>query len=135
MFFFQFFFNKMTDKIKIPPIVFKIIWPILYILLLLFIIFTYRQPRTKIRTILIYSFWIGILLNILWIILYWKLENKLFAFIDLILMVLISFYILYLSFPDKSSNKKSIFNFFIYLLYTSWISFALFLTIYNKNYK
>lgn len=124
----------MTDKIKIPPIIFKIVWPILYILLLLFIIFTYRQPPTKLRTIIIYCFWIGILLNILWIILYWKLENKLFALIDLILMVLISFYILYLSFPDKSSNKKSIFNFFIYLLYTSWISFALFLTIYNKNY-
>ena len=124
----------MTNKIEIPPIVFKIIWPVLYILLILFIILTYRLPRTKIRTIIIYSFWIGILLNILWIILYWKLENKLFAFIDLILMVLISFYILYLSFPDKSSNKKSILNFFIYLIYTSWISFALFLTIYNKNY-
>lgn len=124
----------MTNKIKIPPIVFQIIWPILYILLFVFILFTYRQPRTKIRTILIYSFWIGILLNILWIILYWKLENKLYAFLDLIVMVLLSFYILYLSFPDKSSNKKSIFNFFIYFIYTSWISFALFLTIYNKNY-
>ena len=124
----------MTNKIKIPPITFQIIWPILYILLFIFIILTYRQPRTKIRTKIIYSFWIGILLNILWIILYWNLENKLYAFIDLIVMVFISLYILYLSFPDKSSNKKSIFNFFIYFLYTSWICFALFLTIYNKNY-
>ena len=124
----------MTNKIKIPSITFQIIWPILYILLFVFILLTYRQPRTKIRTKIIYSFWIGILLNILWIILYWNLENKLYAFIDLIVMVFISLYILYLSFPDKSSNKKSIFNFFIYFLYTSWICFALFLTIYNKNY-
>lgn len=122
------------EIITIQPIVFKIVWPILYTLLLLFILFTYTQPKTKTRTIIIWTFWTSIALNILWIFLYWKLKKPFLAILDLIAMIITALYILYLSFPDKSSNKKSIFNFIVFVLYSLWLCFALILTILNKKY-
>lgn len=121
----------MTDKINIPPIVFKIVWPVLYTFLLLFIMNLYKQPSTSIRRNLIVAFWIGILLNISWILFYWKFKQKFLAFIDLILMIGIAIYILTL-YPKKKRNS---FYFYAYLIYTLWIIFALVITIANKNYK
>ena len=119
----------MTQKLKLSPNIFRIVWTILYIYLLFFIIRIYQQPRTKTRTKLIIAFWIMIFFNIMWNVLYWKLKQKILALIDLILMIVVSFYIVKLLYPPKQNVL-----FYGYLIYTLWICFALFLTIFNKNY-
>ena len=119
---------EMKKVIKIPPIVFKIVWPILYTFLLFFVISIYQQSKSKTRTQIIYTFWIGIALNIFWILLYFAFKQKTWAFVDLILMVIVALYTLKLLYPPKS-----VFLFYGFLVYTLWIIFALVLTILNKN--
>lgn len=119
----------MTKKIKLSPIIFRIVWTILYLYLLFFIIRIYQQPRSKNRTKLIVAFWIMIFFNIMWNVLYWKLKQKLLALIDLVLMIVVSLYILILLYPLKKHVL-----FYGYMIYTLWICFALFLTLFNKNY-
>lgn len=118
----------MKKVITIPPIVFKIVWPILYTFLLFFIISIYQQTKSKTQTRIIYTFWIGMALNILWILLYSEFKQKTLAFVDLILMVIVALYTLKLLYPPKS-----FFLFYGFLIYTLWIIFALLLTILNKN--
>ena len=120
--------------INIPPIVFQIVWPILYVSLLLFIIFTYQQFPSKQRTITIYLFWSGIFLNLLWILLFFQYRQIEWSIFVLIVMILIGFSILRINFIDKSSNKRDVTNFIIYTVYTMWLIFALFLlTVNTKN--
>ena len=116
-------------KIKIPPIVFKIIWPILYILLFLSILFLSLEPKTKIRTIQIGLFWSSIFLNLLWIFLYFYLKMELFAFIDLCIMIVVLLFLLYYSIPDKSSSKKMKFIFSVFFIYFLWLCIAFYLSI------
>ena len=120
--------------INIPPIVFQIVWPILYVSLLLFIIFTYQQFPSKQRTITIYLFWSGIFLNLLWILLFFQYRQIEWSIFVLIVMILIGFSILRINCIDKSSNKRDVTNFIIYTVYTMWLIFALFLlTVNTKN--
>ena len=84
-------------KLKIPPLVFKIIWPILYFLLFLSILCLYLEPKTKIRTIQIWLFWFSIFFNLLWIFLYFFLTIEILAFIDLCIMILVLLFLLYYS--------------------------------------
>ena len=121
-------------SINIPPLVFQIVWPVLYVSLVLFILFTYQQFPSKQRTVTIYLFWGGIFLNLLWILLYFGYRQIQWSIFVLILMILIGLFILRINFIDQSSNKREITNFIIYTVYTMWLIFALFLlTVNTKN--
>lgn len=120
-------------KLKIPPIVFKIIWPILYVLLFISIVFLSLEPKTKIRTIQIWLFWSSIFFNLLWIFLYFYLKMEILAFIDLCIMILVLLFLLYYSIPNKSSSKKMKFIFSIFILYFIWLCIAFYLSIVKEK--
>jgi tryptophan-rich sensory protein len=123
------------EIINIPPVVFQIVWPILYVGLLIFIILIGKQNSSDKRTIIQDLFWIGLLLNILWCIVYFYYRKILLSVFILCGMILIGLFILYYTRPTKNFNNKSIiFSFSIYTLYMLWLSFALYLLIVN-NYK
>jgi len=116
-------------KIKFPPIIFKIIWPILYFLLFLSILCLYLEPKTKIRTIQIWFFWFSIFFNVLWIFLYFYLKKEFFAFLDLCIMIIVLLFLLYYSIPNKSSSKKMKFIFSVFLIYFIWLCIAFYLSV------
>lgn len=116
-------------KLEIPPVVFKIIWPILYFLLFLSILCLYLEPKTKTRTIQIWLFWFSIFFNLLWIFLYFYLEKKFLAFLDLCIMIVLLSILLYYSIPNKSSSKKMKFIFSVFILYFIWLCIAFYLSI------
>ena len=116
-------------KLYIPPIVFKIIWPIIYFLLFISIICLYLEPKTKIRTIQIWLFWGSIFFNLLWIFFYFYLKIEILAFIDLCIMILLLLFLLYYSIPDKSSSKKMKFIFSVFFIYFLWLCIAFYLSI------
>jgi tryptophan-rich sensory protein len=116
-------------NLKIPPIVFKIIWPILYFLLFLSILFIYQLPNSKFKSTQIYLFWFSIFFNLLWIFLYFYLELKIIAFIDLCIMIILLIVLLFYSIPSKKSTLKVKFIFLSFLIYFFWLLVAFYLSV------
>jgi tryptophan-rich sensory protein len=111
--------------LSLPSITFKIVWPILYLFLLISIILYTLEPGHS-KKLFIWTcivFWIGIVLNILWTFLWFKLENYTFALADLIVLILLAITTLVL-FYFSTSSFRWIFT-ILYLIYTLWLCFAL----------
>ena len=123
----------MEKKLNIEPIVFRIVWPILYTLLAVYIFMIYYSfTSSDLKTVLIYLFWLSILLNIIWIYVYFRYDMYKTAYGLLIGMILLGIFIVVktLQLPDKKSIRIIISSF--YAIYTLWLCFALFLLTYNE---
>jgi tryptophan-rich sensory protein len=123
------------EIINVPPLAFKIIWPILYTALLFFILLILKEYPSKDRTIIIDLFWIGILLNIIWCIVYFYYQKLVISIIILLSMIIIGGFIIYFCWPTKSSSIKLNICFSIYTIYTLWLVFALTILITNNSHK
>lgn len=115
----------------IPPLVYNIVWPILYSSLIFFIISIHRQKYLYTKSQLTFLFWIGIVLNVSWIVTYFQYDNFLGSLFILTFMILISLVTL-LFIPFHKDWVMAI-NFLIYVLYSGWLIFALVLLITNQN--
>ena len=105
-----------------PSNVFFIAWMIIYFLMSLSIYFAWKEPKNRKhakQNVWIYMF--GLILNLLWPILFFKLQNPMLGFIEivflwaLILITIVYFY--------RDSKKAAI----LYLPYFLWVSFAMIL--------
>lgn len=85
--------NINQSKLTPPPIVFKIVWPILYLLMIISYIL-YIQNSNDISII----FFLQLFLNFLWIVIYFKFHQLLLSFIIILCLIIaiianiISFY-------------------------------------------
>ena len=123
------------NKLSPPPIVFKIVWPILYAFLILFVILLYVFPpeAKEIFVALQLSFWIGILCNFLWSPLYFRFKLKKFCTWLLLFMVGLAVVTLILVIVSDSDAKWV--NFFLFLSYTLWLGFASIISLENLKLK
>ena len=117
----------------IPPLVYNIVWPILYSSLIFFIISIHRQKYLYTKSQLIFLFWLGIALNLSWVVTYFQYDNFLGSLFILTFMILISLVTL-LFIPFQKDWVMAI-NFLIYVLYSGWLIFAMVLLITNQNKK
>ena len=115
----------------IPSITYNIVWPVLYAGLIFFIISIHRQKYLYEKSHLIILFWLGIILNLSWIITYFQYNNYIASVIILTFLILTS--ILTLSFIPFRKDAIMKVNFFIYLLYSGWLVFAMTLLISNES--
>ena len=118
---------------QIPPKVFRIVWPILYIFLGIVVILFYMYPPTNSG---IYQaseifFWVGILLNISWPYLYFHLQFKnLSKFVCYSMLILASATLVLFASGDDPVRWV---YFTLYLIYTAWLLFACFLLEWKQN--
>ena len=112
---------------NVPPIVFKIVWPILYVFLILVICLFYAEPpQDKNLFIMIQVlFWIGILLNICWTPVFFYFKNRHLALFMLVTMIILGFLTLIL-FASSNISYKNIIS-ILYLIYLLWLCFALYI--------
>jgi tryptophan-rich sensory protein len=107
-----------------PPIVFRIVWPILYSLLVVVTILFYVYPSTN-STIMRATevfFWVGIALNLIWPTIFFRLQMKNLATVLSIVLLLLACITLVLFAMGDSSVRWV--NFALYSLYTGWLFFA-----------
>lgn len=114
------------EKIKKSPLnppswVFGIVWTILFTLMGISLYLIYNSQNSKIRTMALILFCIQFIFNILWSYLFFGLQNPLYSFIDIILL-LIS--ILLMGYFFFKINKIAT---FLNLPYFLWVSFASYL--------
>ena len=108
----------LLDKSELnpPSYVFGIVWPILYILMMVSAFLAHK----KIFSIFI----IQLLFNAAWSWLFFRFQMPLIALLDIYLLIAINIYILNLMYKE---NKLA---FFLFIPYVVWISFASYLNLF-----
>jgi len=99
-----------------PSYVFGIVWPILYILIMVSALLAHK----KIFSIFI----IQLFFNAAWSWLFFRFQMPLIALLDIYLLIAINIYILNLMY------KESKLAFFLFIPYVAWISFASYLNLF-----
>ena len=104
------------SKLNPPGYVFGIVWPILYVLMMISAFLAYRR---------IFSiFIIQLFFNAAWSWLFFRFQMPLIALLDIYLLIAINIYILNLMYKE---NKLA---FFLFIPYVIWISFASYLNLF-----
>ena len=108
----------LLDKSELnpPSYVFGIVWPILYILMIVSAFLAHK----KIFSIFI----IQLFFNAAWSWLFFRFQMPLIALLDIYLLIAINIYILNLMYKE---NKVA---FFLFIPYVVWISFASYLNLF-----
>jgi len=108
----------LLDKSELnpPSYVFGIVWPILYILMMVSAFLAHK----KIFSIFI----IQLFFNASWSWIFFRFQMPLIALLDIYLLIAINIYILNLM------NKESKLAFFLFIPYVAWISFASYLNLF-----
>lgn len=104
------------SELNPPSYVFGIVWPILYILMMVSAFLTYK----KIFSIFI----IQLFFNAAWSWLFFRFQMPLIALLDIYLLIAINIYISNLMYKE---NKLA---FFLFIPYVVWISFASYLNLF-----
>ena len=104
------------SKLNPPGYVFGIVWPILYILMMVSAFLTHK----KVFSIFI----IQLFFNAAWSWLFFRFQMPLIALLDIYLLIAINIYILNLMYKE---NKLA---FFLFIPYVVWISFASYLNLF-----
>ena len=110
--------SLLLDKSELnpPSYVFGIVWPILYILMMVSAFLAHK----KIFSIFI----IQLFFNASWSWLFFRFQMPLIALLDIYLLIAINIYILNLM------CKESKLAFFLFIPYVAWISFASYLNLF-----
>ena len=104
------------SELNPPSYVFGIVWPILYILMIVSAFLAYKK--------VFLFFIIQLFFNATWSWLFFRFQMPLIALLDIYLLIAINIYILNLMYKE---NKLS---FFLFIPYVFWISFASFLNLF-----
>lgn len=117
-------YNSIKKSSLTPPsYVFGIVWPILYILIMLsFIVRFYK--KINVNDLGLVFFVLQMICNLIWSPLFFTYLKIRWALLDLILTVLFTGLTIYYF------NKKSKLSAYLLLPYMTWICFALYLNIY-----
>jgi len=111
-------YNSIRPAITPPNYVFPIVWNILFFLIAISLYLAWTNSNKKQKTKVTVVFGINLILNVLWSLLYFGLQNPFYAFIDLIL---IWFSILAMIKITSTISKKAS---YLLLPYLFWVSFA-----------
>ena len=104
------------SELNPPSYVFGIVWPILYILMMVSAFLAYKK--------VFLFFIIQLFFNATWSWLFFRFQMPLIALLDIYLLIAINIYILNLMYKE---NKLS---FFLFIPYVFWISFASYLNLF-----
>ncbi len=112
-------YNSIKSEITPPNWIFPIVWNILFFFIAFSLYFSWiKLKNSKIKNRLFLLFGINLFLNALWSLLFFKLQNPLIAFFELIFLVLST---LSLMIFIKKIDKKS---YYLLIPYLIWLIFA-----------
>ena len=104
------------SQLNPPSYIFGLVWPILYILMMVSAFLTYRKVFSV--------FLIQLIFNAAWSWLFFRIQMPLVALFDIYILIIINIYLLYLMY------KESKIGFLLFIPYVLWISFASYLNLF-----
>lgn len=101
-----------------PNIVFPIVWTILYILIAIALYFLWVKTKNSNRKVVFWLFGVNLVANVLWSYLFFVLQNPLLSFIDILIILLTTLWLVLFSW--KIERKSA----WLLLPYLLWVAFA-----------
>ena len=118
-------YNELNQsKLTPPSYVFKIVWPIIYLLIFFVFINIYNNDKCKKFCFVLQIFTLHLILNFIWTTLFFKYKLFLISTIDIILMICSLLYLIKLIY--EINNLLS----YLLLPYLFWLIFALYLNLF-----
>jgi benzodiazapine receptor len=114
-------FEQNRPSLTPPNYVFPIVWNILYLLIAISFTMAWISSKKKQKKGLATIFGINLIANTLWSFLFFKLQNPIFAFLDIIIILIT---IILMITTTYKINKLSSYLLIPYLI---WVSFASYL--------
>lgn len=111
-------YESVRPTITPPSFVFPIVWNILFFLIALSLYLAWINSKNKDKKKIILVFGINLILNALWSFLYFKMQNPLYAFVDLILIWISIIAMIFVTYKIKKSSA------YLLIPYLLWVSFA-----------
>lgn len=111
-------YNQIKPSITPPNWVFPIVWNLLFLTIAISLYLVWKRANKKQKNTIAWIFGINFILNILWSLFYFRLQNPTLAFIDLILMLFSIASMIYIT------NKINKLASYILIPYFLWVSFA-----------
>ena len=110
------YFTLNKSQLNPPSYIFGLVWPILYILMMVSAFLTYKKVFSV--------FLIQLIFNAAWSWLFFRFQMPLVALFDIYILIIINIYLLYLMY------KESKIGFLLFIPYVLWISFASYLNLF-----
>ena len=104
------------SQLNPPSYIFGLVWPILYILMMVSAFLTYRKVFSV--------FLIQLIFNAAWSWLFFRFQMPLVALFDIYILIIINIYLLYLMYTESKIG------FLLLIPYVLWISFASYLNLF-----
>ncbi len=115
-------YNSVKPSITPPNWIFPIVWNILFFLIALSLYFSWINAKNhKIKKKVSLAFGINFVLNIFWSILYFRMRNPFYAFIEIFILWISIIFMIYVSY--KVDRKAGL----ILIPYLLWVTFAILL--------
>jgi len=116
-------YNKLKKSLLTPPsYIFGIVWPILYLMIGLSIIFYLSSKEKSILGILLFI--LQLLLNLSWSPIFFKFKNYKLSFIIILLLIIIVY------FNIIEFGRTNLLSSYLLIPYLIWILFASYLNLY-----
>ena len=104
------------SQLNPPSYIFGLVWPILYILMMVSAFLTYRKVFSV--------FLIQLIFNAAWSWLFFRFQMPLVALFDIYILIIINIYLLYLMYTESKIG------FLLFIPFVLWISFASYLNLF-----
>lgn len=111
-------YESVRPSITPPSFVFPIVWNILFFLIALSLYFAWINSKKSEKKKIALVFGINLILNALWSLFYFKLQNPLFAFFELILIWISIIAMMIVTYKIKKISA------YLLIPYLLWVSFA-----------
>lgn len=112
-------FNSLEKPAFQPPDkVLGPVWTALYLLMGISLFFVWKSPKTDLRKIALWAFGIQLFLNFWWSILFFSFHLLCISIIDIVVMWILIFYMIFLFRKTKASAG------YLNIPYLLWVSFA-----------
>lgn len=121
------FYSSINKPNFAPPgIVFPIVWSILYILMGISYYLIITSPDSKFKKISIIVYFIQLILNVLWPLIFFKLRLFLLGFFWIITLIILVSYMIYSFFKVNKTAAYLQIPYLLWLIFASILSFAIF---------
>ncbi len=117
-------YSSLKPEITPPNYVFPIVWNILFLLIAcsLYLAWTSSANKKERKRIAV-AFGINLVLNALWSILFFGLQNPLFAFADIILMIISTIFVIRTCWKIKPLSACLIIPYLLWILFASFLNY------------
>lgn len=110
------------SKLTPPPIVFSIVWPVLYTLMAISLFYLIRNRKNKVFKPAIICFGLQLVFNLLWPFIFFKKHKLDLALTDLLITVIFTGFTIYYFYLNYKPSSYLLITYFLWICFASYLN-------------